>query len=103
MKKYQVRSDKCLKKMIMPINGISYCNLLWYWLISCYQESVTMFTVNMYFLKKIILIVFRAFDKDNDSWISQEEWICGLSFFLRGTSEEKMQCKNSVTSNIISI
>lgn len=34
--------------------------------------------------------VFRAFDKDNDSWINQEEWICGLSIFLRGTHEEKM-------------
>lgn len=35
--------------------------------------------------------VFKAFDKDNDSWINQEEWICGLSVFLRGTDEEKIQ------------
>ncbi|CAI9741919.1 EF-hand calcium-binding domain-containing protein 1 [Octopus vulgaris] len=34
--------------------------------------------------------VFRAFDKDNDSWISIEEWIGGLSVFLRGNNEEKM-------------
>ncbi|XP_046846250.1 EF-hand calcium-binding domain-containing protein 1-like isoform X1 [Xenia sp. Carnegie-2017] len=34
--------------------------------------------------------VFRAFDKDNDSNINMEEWILGLSVFLRGTMEEKM-------------
>ncbi|CAB4037340.1 EF-hand calcium-binding domain-containing 1-like, partial [Paramuricea clavata] len=34
--------------------------------------------------------VFRAFDKDNDSSINMEEWILGLSVFLRGTMEEKM-------------
>lgn len=37
--------------------------------------------------------VFRAFDKDNDSSINMEEWIFGLSVFLRGTMEEKMHCK----------
>lgn len=34
--------------------------------------------------------VFKAFDKDNDSQINQEEWIRGLSIFLRGTYEEKI-------------
>ncbi|GAB1606497.1 EF-hand calcium-binding domain-containing protein 1-like [Argonauta hians] len=34
--------------------------------------------------------VFRAFDKDNDSGICLEEWIGGLSVFLRGNNEEKI-------------
>ena len=39
------------------------------------------------------LSVFRAFDKDSDSMISQEEWVKGMSVFLRGTTEEKIKCK----------
>ncbi|CAI9580751.1 unnamed protein product [Staurois parvus] len=35
--------------------------------------------------------VFRAFDKDNDSYISVAEWIEGLSVFLRGTLDEKIK------------
>uniref|UniRef100_A0A3Q2ZK85 Calaxin n=1 Tax=Kryptolebias marmoratus TaxID=37003 RepID=A0A3Q2ZK85_KRYMA len=35
---------------------------------------------------------FRAFDKDSDGFISLEEWIEGLSVFLRGTLDEKIQC-----------
>ncbi|XP_057293994.1 calaxin-like isoform X2 [Hydractinia symbiolongicarpus] len=35
--------------------------------------------------------IFRAFDQDNDSNISMEEWIHGLSVFLRGSLEEQMQ------------
>lgn len=34
--------------------------------------------------------VFKAFDKDNDSNVSMEEWIRGLSVFLRGTTEEQL-------------
>ncbi|KAK2151267.1 hypothetical protein LSH36_369g03043 [Paralvinella palmiformis] len=33
--------------------------------------------------------VFKAFDTDNDSFISMEEWIKGMSVFLRGTLPEK--------------
>ena len=40
------------------------------------------------------LIVFRAFDKDMDSNLSQEEWVLGLSVFLRGTLEERVACKH---------
>lgn len=36
--------------------------------------------------------VFRAFDKDSDGYVSQEEWIFGLSVFLRGSLDEKMKC-----------
>ena len=39
------------------------------------------------------LVVFKAFDKDSDGFLNQEEWIKGLSLFLRGTLEEKMECK----------
>ncbi|XP_023667718.1 calaxin [Paramormyrops kingsleyae] len=35
--------------------------------------------------------VFRAFDKDNDSYISVKEWIEGLAVFLRGTLDEKIK------------
>jgi len=33
--------------------------------------------------------VFKAFDTDNDTFISMEEWIKGLSIFLRGTIAER--------------
>uniref|UniRef100_A0A8B9I573 Calaxin n=1 Tax=Anser brachyrhynchus TaxID=132585 RepID=A0A8B9I573_9AVES len=35
--------------------------------------------------------VFRTFDRDNDSCISVEEWVEGLSVFLRGTLEERIK------------
>ncbi|XP_048849743.1 calaxin [Brienomyrus brachyistius] len=35
--------------------------------------------------------VFRAFDKDNDSYINVKEWIEGLAVFLRGTLDEKIK------------
>ena len=34
--------------------------------------------------------VFKAFDKDNDSQVNQEEWIRGMYIFLRGTFDEKL-------------
>ncbi len=33
--------------------------------------------------------VFKAFDLDNDGYISLEEWVKGLSVFLRGDFGEK--------------
>ncbi len=36
--------------------------------------------------------VFRAFDRDNDSFLSMSEWVESLSIFLRGTQEEKIKC-----------
>lgn len=39
------------------------------------------------------VIVFRAFDEDNDGFINELEWVKGLSIFLRGTMEEKMKCE----------
>ncbi|XP_006891558.1 PREDICTED: EF-hand calcium-binding domain-containing protein 1-like [Elephantulus edwardii] len=35
--------------------------------------------------------VFFAFDKDNDNHINADEWVKGLSVFLRGTFEEKLK------------
>ncbi|XP_069111089.1 calaxin-like [Argopecten irradians] len=32
--------------------------------------------------------VFRAFDKDSDNYINVEEWVNGMSVFLRGNREE---------------
>ena len=32
--------------------------------------------------------VFKAFDKDNDSHLNEEEWILGMSVFLKGTLDE---------------
>ena len=38
--------------------------------------------------------VFKAFDRDSDGFLSQEEWVLGMSVFLRGTLEEKIKCKS---------
>jgi len=35
--------------------------------------------------------VFKAFDKDNDGYVNLEEWVRGLSVFLRGTLSEHTQ------------
>ena len=40
--------------------------------------------------------VFFAFDKDNDNCININEWVAGLSVFLRGTFEEKLKCKDPI-------
>ena len=40
--------------------------------------------------------VFKAFDKDTDGVLSPEEWVKGLSVFLRGTLEEKVECKKKM-------
>jgi Ca2+-binding EF-hand superfamily protein len=37
--------------------------------------------------------VFKTFDRDNDGYLSMVEWVYGLSTFLRGTHEEKINCK----------
>ena len=37
--------------------------------------------------------VFRAFDKDSDGFVSKEEWVNGLSVFLKGNLDEKMKCE----------
>ena len=44
-------------------------------------------------LSFLLSIVFKALDKDTDGALSPEEWIKGLSIFLRGTLEEKIECK----------
>ena len=39
------------------------------------------------------IAVFRAFDKDSDGFLLPEEWVQGMSIFLRGTLEELIQCE----------
>ena len=41
----------------------------------------------------LLYLVFRAFDKDSDSFINLTEWVEGLAVFIRGTLEEKIECK----------
>ncbi|XP_036921960.1 EF-hand calcium-binding domain-containing protein 1 isoform X1 [Sturnira hondurensis] len=41
--------------------------------------------------EKLMNRVFFAFDKDNDNCINVNEWVAGLSVFLRGTFEEKLK------------
>jgi hypothetical protein len=48
-----------------------------------------------------ILLVFRAFDEDNDGFINEFEWVKGMSIFLRGTLEEKTKCKYPVLQVVI--
>lgn len=41
----------------------------------------------------IFSAVYRSFDKDSDGFLSQEEWVVGMSVFLRGTINEKIECE----------
>ena len=38
--------------------------------------------------------IFKYFDSDNDGYIGREEWIMGLSVFLKGTVINHMHTKN---------
>lgn len=38
--------------------------------------------------------MFRCFDVDADNYISYEEYIKGMSVFLKGKYEEKLKCKS---------
>nr|XP_015814244.2 calaxin [Nothobranchius furzeri] len=40
--------------------------------------------------------IFRVFDKDRDGFLSLEEWLKGMTVFLRGTLEEKIKYAFSV-------
>jgi len=40
--------------------------------------------------------VFRAFDQDNDGYVNHDEWVMGLSVFLKGVLEEKTKYSFSV-------
>ena len=47
--------------------------------------------------------VFRAFDKDSDGVVSEDEFIHGLSIFLRGSLDERMKCESLFRVGIITI
>ena len=55
----------------------------------CELWQVTTKPVHLYDL----FSVFKAFDKDNDSHLNEEEWILGMSVFLKGTLDECCKCK----------
>ncbi|XP_003383675.1 PREDICTED: EF-hand calcium-binding domain-containing protein 1-like [Amphimedon queenslandica] len=59
------------------IDRVLFCDLLHDWF------GMT----DDYFMDK----VFKAFDKDSDGFLNQEEWVKGLSMFLRGTLAEKIE------------
>ncbi|XP_023606478.1 EF-hand calcium-binding domain-containing protein 1-like isoform X4 [Myotis lucifugus] len=42
-------------------------------------------------ISKTVKSLFCAFDKDSDNCINVNEWVKGLSVFLRGTFEEKLK------------
>lgn len=44
-----------------------------------------------------LCLVFKGFDKDGDSFVNMEEWIRGLSVFLRGTLDEHLKCMHFFT------
>ena len=35
--------------------------------------------------------LFKRFDTDNDGYVNREEWILGLSIFLKGSDTERVQ------------
>ena len=39
--------------------------------------------------------VFRAFDQESGGFLSQEDWVRGMSIFLKGTLDEKIKCNCS--------
>jgi len=48
-----------------------------------------------------LYVVFKAFDKDGDSFVNMEEWIRGLSVFLRGSLDEHMKCMHFFAWNTL--
>jgi Ca2+-binding EF-hand superfamily protein len=62
---------------IDKIDRVKFCDLLHDWF------GMT----DDYFMDK----VFKAFDKDSDGYLNREEWIKGLSMFLRGNLQEKIE------------
>ena len=37
--------------------------------------------------------IFKRFDSNNDGFVTREEWILGLSVFLKGTNAERVQAR----------
>lgn len=46
----------------------------------------------------IAVSVFRAFDQDSDNYLTHEEWVLGLSTFLKGAQDDKIKCKSPFIS-----
>jgi hypothetical protein len=45
----------------------------------------------------IIIIVFRCFDVDADNYIGYDEFIKGMSVYLKGRYEDKLKCLKNLT------
>ncbi len=37
--------------------------------------------------------VFRAFDKDSDGYLSHEEWVVGMTTFIKGDLDSAIECE----------
>jgi len=67
----------------------------------CYWIARLMICLMSCWLTYVLAVVFKVFDKDNDSFISLEEWIRGMSIYLRGTKEEQINCKDRQSNQIM--
>lgn len=72
-----------------------FCDLLhdWFGMTDDYFMDKGNMYCNVYIYMYNTDLVFKAFDKDSDGFLNQEEWVKGLSLFLRGTLGEKIECK----------
>jgi len=72
----------------------------WKSMLKCDLRSPVSFSCSCSSSLMCFSLVFRAFDRDSDSNINMLEWVEGLSIFLRGTLEEKIECKLHVELHI---
>lgn len=54
-----------------------------------------MYTCSLIHFFPLCISVFRAFDGDNDGYVSEEEWVIGMSIFLKGAVDEQARCMSS--------
>ncbi len=40
--------------------------------------------------------VFRAFDKDSDGYLSHEEWVVGMTTFIKGDLDSAIKCEPTI-------
>ncbi len=40
--------------------------------------------------------VFRAFDKDSDGYLSHEEWVVGMTTFIKGDLDSAIECEAAI-------
>ena len=47
--------------------------------------------------------VFRAFDKDSDGYLSHEEWVVGMTTFIKGDLDSAIECEAIGTACMASV